>query len=140
MPSRFTAHALDRMIEILESIRVRCLETESSFDKTVTKVGGDYSASARNLLHYLSLRQHDLRDFQQELSSYGLSSLGRMEANTLAGLDAVLAVLHKMDGRKMERTPKNTPPVDFKSGPALLTAHTNALLGPVPKVARKARA
>lgn len=133
MPSRFTAHALGRMIEILESIRVRCLETESSFDKTVTKVGGDYSASARNLLHYLSLRQHDLRDFQQELSAYGLSSLGRMEANTLAGLDAVLAVLHKMDGRKMERTAKSAPPVDFQSGPALLTAHTKALLGPVPK-------
>lgn len=48
------------------------METESSFDKTVTKVGGDYSASARNLLPHLSLRQYDLGDFQQELSSYPL--------------------------------------------------------------------
>jgi pyruvate kinase len=133
MPSRFTAPALERMIEILSSVRDRCLETESSFHQTTKKVSGDYRASARNLLHYLALRQQDLRDFQQELSSYGLSSLGRMEANTLAGLDAVLADLHKMGGRNVERTRKTTPPVDFQTGPALLSAHTNALLGPVPK-------
>src|SRR5271166_623300 len=136
MPSRFTAQALDRLIKVLSSVRDRCFETEASFNRTVTKVGGDYHASARNLLHYLALRHYDLRDFQQELSSYGLSSLGRMEANTLAGLDAVLALLHRMDGRRIDRTPQETPPVDFTTGPALLTSHTEALLGPAPKSRR----
>ena len=135
MSSPFTAHTLRRMKDILNSVRDRCLETESCFHKTVKQVSGDYRASARNLLHYLALRQEDLRDFQHELSSCGLSSLGRMEAHTLAGLDAVLAVLHRMEGRKTERTPKTAPPVDFETGPALLSAHTGALLGP----ARKSR-
>ena len=121
------------MIEILSSVRDRCLETEASFHKTVRKLNGDYRASARNLLHYLALRQQDLRVVQRELAWHGLSSLGRMEANTLAGLDAVLAVLHRISGRQMVRTFKTAPPVDFESGPALLSEHTTALLGPAPK-------
>jgi pyruvate kinase len=109
------------------------LKTQLSFNRIVTKVGADYNASARNLLHYLALRHYDLRDFQQELSSFGLSSLGRMEANTLAGLNAVLAVLHKMNGRTKARTIPAEEPVDFQTGPALLSTHTEALLGLAPK-------
>ncbi|MEO8052959.1 MAG: pyruvate kinase, partial [Acidobacteriota bacterium] len=96
------------------------------------KVAAPYRASARNLVHYLGLRQYDLRGFQGELSAFGLSSLGRVEAQTLAGLDAVLAALHKLDRRKLTRTKEALPPVDFESGPHSLTLHTNELLGPEP--------
>ncbi len=47
----------------------------------------------RNLTHYLVLRQHDLRPLQAELSSLGLSSLGRTESHTLAQVEAVLRAL-----------------------------------------------
>ena len=40
----------------------------------------DQQASARNLLHYLALRSHDLRGAQPLLASHGLSSLGRTES------------------------------------------------------------
>lgn len=66
----------------------------------IAQVDADYRASARNLMHYMGLRHYDLRDLQQQLLSFGLSSLGRMEANTLAGLDAVLRVLYKLNRRK----------------------------------------
>ena len=47
-------------------------------------------ASAENLLHYLSLRSHDLRILQEQLVRLGLSTLGRSEAHVLPTLDAVL--------------------------------------------------
>jgi pyruvate kinase len=133
MHVRSTSPSLERLIEPLSSVRDRCLETEAAFHKTVKEVGADYRASARNLLHYLALRQQDLRKLQQDLASHGLSSLGRMEANTLAGLDSVLGVLHKMCGHNGAKTLESSPPVDFKTGPAMLSTHTRALLGPDPK-------
>lgn len=52
-----------------------------------------FLASARNLADYLSLRRHDLRSLQAELTPWGLSSLGRCEAQVTPTLDAVIATL-----------------------------------------------
>jgi pyruvate kinase len=49
----------------------------------------DYRESARNLIHYLALRRHDLRALQPKLSALGLSSLGRSEARVLPSVAAV---------------------------------------------------
>jgi pyruvate kinase len=132
MPDRFTPRIVEQLIEVLSSVHDRCLKMETSMSAELRRVAAPYRASARNLIHYLGLRQYDLRDFQRELSAFGLSSLGRVEAQTLAGLDAVLAALHKLDRRKLTRTVETLPPVDFETGPHLLAAHTNELLGPEP--------
>ncbi len=132
MQDRFTPHIVEQLIEVLSSVHDRCLRMEASMSGELRKVAAPFRASARNLVHYLGLRQYDLRDFQSELSAFGLSSLGRVEAQTLAGLDAVLAALHKLDRRQLLRTPETRPPVDFDTGPNLLAEHTNALLGPEP--------
>ena len=132
MPTRFTSVAIDRLIQALSSIREQCLGMERKFERQIEKAEPEHRISARNLLHYLALRQHDLREIQRELSSYGLSSLGRMEAHTLAGLDLVLAVLHKLAGRPMTRAPEYVPQVDFATGPAILNSHTEDLLGRAP--------
>ncbi len=50
-------------------------------------------ASAENLLHYLHLRSEDLRDLQDALSAYGLSSLGRCEGSVLTHCRRVRAAL-----------------------------------------------
>lgn len=84
--------------------------------------------SARNLLHYLALRQHDLRLLQMDLSALGLSSLGRLEAHTLVALEAVLIALHRLaDLPSPDLT--QAPPVTFQTGPALLHQHSQQLLG-----------
>ena len=132
MPARFTALAIDRLIRALTEIREQCLGMERKFVREIKQVEPEHRISARNLLHYLALRQHDLREIQRDLSSYGLSSLGRMEAHTLAGLDAVLAVLHKLAGRPMALAPEHVPQVDFATGPAILNSHTEELLGRPP--------
>jgi pyruvate kinase len=92
-----------------------------------------HQASARNLLHYLALRRHDLRPLQNRLSRLGLSSLGRAEASVLATVDAVLSALHHLEGgTPAPRDPADAPPVDFAAGVRLLDEHTEALLGPAP--------
>ena len=132
MPSRFTRDALDRLIAALTELREHCLQHEQANGSHVDRAAPAYRASVRNLLHYLAFRQHDLRDMQRELTSLGLSSLGRTEAHTLAGIDAVLAALHRLAARDMPRPPAALPPVDFASGPAALVEHADALLGPEP--------
>jgi pyruvate kinase len=59
---------------------------------------GEDSDRARNIAHYLALRSHDLNELQLRLSTYGLSSLGRSEADVLAALDALLATLRRLCG------------------------------------------
>ncbi|HSM67623.1 MAG TPA: pyruvate kinase [Ilumatobacteraceae bacterium] len=84
--------------------------------------------SAANLVHYVELRQHDIRALQSRLSAIGLSSLGRSESHVLASLEAVLRILETLAGR---------PPADddaaalsIGEGDFLLAANAADLLGP----------
>ena len=86
--------------------------------------------SARNLLHYMSLRRHDLRPLQLRLAKLGLSSLGRAESHVLATVDAVLRVLHCMVQRDWYHSSEELPVMDFLHGERLLAEHTDALFGP----------
>lgn len=128
-PSRFTSDKLDDLIRKLLAIQDRMLQLESLHGEDVKLAGDEYRTSARNLLHYLGLRQHDIRELQVELTRFGLSSLGRAESYTLANVDAVLAVLHRLANRAYTRPESFELPVDFTSGPALLERHTSLLLG-----------
>ena len=128
MPSRSYAGAL---IDALNRVRAGCLAVEETYAAELAMVSPDVRPSARNLLHYMALRQHDLRDLQRSLAAIGLSSLGRNEAWTLASLNAVLGTLHQMTGQKPEEDSPQAP-VDFISGPAALQDHTQQLFGPPP--------
>lgn len=55
--------------------------------------------SAANLVHYVELRNHDIRELQTDLGLMGLSSLGRSEPYVLATIEAVLSVLAAMSDR-----------------------------------------
>lgn len=92
----------------------------------------NYSMSAINLLHYLTLRRRDLRPLQHRLAKVGLSSLGRAESHVLAAIDAVLEILHRLAQKSWQPPLTETPVPDFSSGPRLLAEHTKALFGPTP--------
>ncbi len=87
--------------------------------------------SAMNLLHYLVLRSHDLRDTQRALATDGLSSLGRMESHVQSSLHAVLRSLHLLAGVEPPAAPERVP-LTVDDGEALLTRHTDELFGPSP--------
>jgi len=116
----------------LKQLRESCLATEREFAGRIGEVCPQASHSVQNLLHYLALRKHDLRDLQSRLASIGLSSLGRMEANALAGLEAVIAILESLVNNPSPLLDPGTPPVDFKSGPAVLAEQADDLLGTAP--------
>jgi pyruvate kinase len=123
---------LKLLIEELEAIRQSALDLEAEVLPRAQTLHPTYTQSARNLLHYLALRRHELRPLQKRLSALGLSSLGRTESHVLASVDRVLETLHHLAG--IPPTPQvDAPPVNgFEEGAALLEQHTEALLGPTP--------
>lgn len=90
------AAMLERVTRRVETLRREALAVEDEFAHTLRRTAPAMRESARNLLHYLAVRQHDIRDLQRDLGRLGLSSLGRMEAHVLASLNAVLDVLHQL--------------------------------------------
>lgn len=96
----------------------------------------EHEAGARNLLHYVALRRHDIRDLQQDLAALGMSSLGRIESHVLA---ATRAVLHLVDRLGQAGTHEGAGyPLDLQAGRRRLEANTDALLG-APSPGRKVR-
>jgi pyruvate kinase len=88
--------------------------------------------SAKNLIHYLAVRQVDIRDLQIELGYLGLSSLGRLEAHVMAGLKSVAYALNCMSENPIKMGDEFYQYVHFKEGDDQLRDHTEALFGPRP--------
>jgi pyruvate kinase len=130
MTSTPTSRQLERPIAQLATLRQGAIELERAYAAEIAKIEPGYRNSARNFLHYLSIRQHDIRGLQQDLGALGLSSLGILEPHALASLNSVMAILEQFSGKDLGETP--VTPVDFRSGPLLLRDHTRALLGPEP--------
>src|SRR5262245_19912852 len=120
---------LAQLAAAVTKLRDQALLLEQTHTTEVKKVVPEYQKSARNLLHYLALRQHDVRELQQELTVAGVSSLGRSEAHVLASLTAVIELLHRARGDTATTSHEPLPPVDFTTGAALLAQHTDVLLG-----------
>jgi pyruvate kinase len=73
-----------------------CLDDlESAMHASIDAVPEEQRESARNLVHYVALRQHDLRDLQRRLAQLGLSSLGRSESYVRGSLREVARRLHE---------------------------------------------
>lgn len=104
---------------------------EQEFGASIAEACPQSRRSVENFLHYLALRKQDLRDLQSRLAALGLSSLGRSESSVLAGLEAVIAILESLAGACFD-SPRQSPSVDFTSGPAALTEQADHLLGPAP--------
>jgi pyruvate kinase len=88
--------------------------------------------SCLNLSYYLALRQHDLRPLQLALKPWGLSSLGRIEAQVMANLDAVISTLGKVCGVDPALLPSHLPVEKFFEGDRLLQSHTEDVFGKAP--------
>ncbi|MGF1510307.1 MAG: pyruvate kinase [Myxococcota bacterium] len=129
MALRYDPGHLARLQRELEVLRDAAKQLERSHHSDLSLIPDAYRDSARNLIHYTAIRQHDIRALQRDLHALGLSSLGRMEAYVLASLDAVLAALRRMQDEDVEVA---DVPVSFVQGRVLLRAHTDTILGPTP--------
>ena len=132
MNPNFQSNHLAHLLQSLEELRGQCLVMEESLKDEIEHVAPAYRTSARNLVHYLALRQHDVRDLQRELSRLGLSSLGRLEGHTLAAIDAVILALRRLLGGTHAPL-EGEPPVGYEAGTQVLARHSAELLGPTEK-------
>jgi pyruvate kinase len=126
-PNVAAAKALAEISALDENLRA----FEASHASVVDRIATARQSSARNLVHYLALRSEDVRELQNELSDFGLSSLGRSEAHAQATVQAVRSVLRTLVGRDASHMLPLTGP-SFAAGRQLLSANSDALLGPRP--------
>ena len=115
----------------LTDLRGEMMGEEASLEGRMAEICDSHRESARNLVHYIALRQHDVRDLQEKLTENGLSSLGRCEADVLGAIDAVLRVLHRLTGKA--EAPAAEPEQTAIRGWELLGRNTDTLLGPPPQ-------
>lgn len=91
-----------------------------------------YQVSAQNLANYMAFRQKDMRHLQEELIPWGVSSLGRLEADVMGTLNAVCKTLSLVTGTELE-----DKEIDYHSQQTfenrynLLNKHTGEILGAV---------
>ena len=124
---------LDTLIEQLSGIRAEMDELEVNAFGHLWQLHNAHAESARNLLHYLALRRHDLRQMQETLAANGLSSLGRAESHVKANVEAIENILRRLsNNHHQEANPQTTRSTGYAQGVALLDAHSEALLGPKP--------
>jgi pyruvate kinase len=121
-----SSNAAEQLIQILSALKQGALDLETCYLEHIDQAQDRYRHSARNLLHYISLRQNDIRAMQDDLAELGLTRLGRAEPHVMGSLDAVLATLHALAGRPVLRA---HDPQQMRTGKALLAEHNQALLG-----------
>ena len=85
-----------RVGERLASIARRADDLEARYAEDLARVHPEFRDSARNLLHYLALRQSDVSELQPSLAALGLSSLGRAERNVIGSIAAVCKALQSL--------------------------------------------
>jgi pyruvate kinase len=119
-------NAPEQLIETLSALKEGACALEASYLEHIDKAQDSYRQSARNLLHYISLRQNDIRAIQDDLAQLGLSRLGQAEPHVMGSLDAVLTTLHALAGHPGLR-PRDQ--LQMHAGKELLGEHTRALLG-----------
>lgn len=118
---------LDRLVHIYDELRRQADERLSGYGELLpTK---QPTVSAVNLAHYLALRSFDLRELQDELSSLGLSSLGRGEAGIVENLHRVIRLLCCILEQEEPAPLHQALTLGNEAGLELLRYNTDILLG-----------
>lgn len=116
----------EQLIHALSALKEGATALETCYQEHIDQAQENHRQSARNLLHYLSLRQNDIRAIQNDLSLLGLSRLGQAESHVMGSLNAVLTTLHALAGHPVLRPQARQ---QMRTGKALLIDHNRELLG-----------
>lgn len=126
MSPKKTARLQEMLRQINDIIR-QAEADEAQQRERIARLHPNYRRSARNLIHYRSLRSHDLRKLQKRLGHMGLSRLAKAHSHVMASLQMNRAILEAF----LEDTPIDLKKakVSFKKGGRLLRKNAKALLG-----------
>lgn len=89
-----TEELIAQLNDILEQVKAE----EVKMAGLIAQVQPHYRDSARNLVHYMTLRAFDLRPIQEKLSMMSISSLGHSEGYTLTNLKKIIHLLRMVQG------------------------------------------
>ncbi len=118
----------DELDEILQSI----IDNESKIDVTLAEIHTEYKLSAKNLCRYLILRSFDLRKYHDNLSGYGVSSLGTSEGYVYSNLYNVVKNLKLIQGLPVEEKSK-IEIIGYERSKELVKKNANKLFNPTRK-------
>ena len=120
---------LDELLVIREKVYQDGTALYTNWKKNISR--DEFLPSAQNLAYYMALRKHDLRDLQERLIPWGLSSLGRLESRVLGTLDSVIKTLSKCVDRQIKEIDYPTKE-SFELGNKLLRENTIQAFGNEP--------
>ena len=118
---------LSQLLEQLEEIKEQAVQFEIKYYKELEKVHPSNLKSAKNLIHYLALRNQDIREIQNALWQLGISRLGRAESHVMASIISVQNILQGILNELPIEFEK--PEINFNKGRKILKANTSSLLG-----------
>lgn len=133
--SKSVEEGLRRLLDETLRVRAHVIEIASQSAESFEGFHPEWKSGARNLFHYLALRQLDLRQLQLRLSQFGLSSLGRSESHVLSNLNEVIKRIHEALGERSFASNPELPEqlLTFPEAEQALHKHSRSLLGPKPK-------
>lgn len=119
-----SSNSLSTLRLALENILASMAAAERAWHPVIQAVHPKQRLSANNLLHYLALRCHDLRDVQDDLHKAGLSSLASSESHAWSQVQAVLERLGA------DVPAPNEAVCDYTTATHLLQQRASAMFGP----------
>jgi pyruvate kinase len=114
---------IDRIGEIIDKAKAK----EEKLEERLKKVHRAFAQSARNLVHYRTLRTFDIRELQEDLGNMCLSRLAKTESHVLASLETNKAVLESFFEGKPAELPRCS--ISPKKSARLLRSNAKDLLG-----------
>jgi len=114
----------------LQAIGELAREFEARYAEDLLAVHPEFSGSARNLVHYLALRQTDIRGLQHDLAALGLSSLDRAERDVMTAVRAVQAALKRIVPEPDGEPDPGREALELRNPRA--DSHKRAILGDTP--------
>lgn len=119
---------LEEMLKVRENVRADGEKLYRSWEKY--DIRESYKVSAQNLADYMAFRQNDMRHLQEELIPWGVSSLGRLEADVLGTLNSVCKTLSLVTDTELQNEDIDYHSMQtFENRYNLLNKHTAEIFG-----------
>lgn len=133
MKTTYNSEVIQKFYSQVLSLHSGARQLEYDYQEELNQIPDSHRTSAANLIHYLALRKHDIRDLQRELGNIGLSSLGRSESHVIASLENVLNILQHLSDEPLTPDFEASSPFKFTTGTKILDCHADELLGLAPE-------
>ncbi|MEO0338123.1 MAG: pyruvate kinase [Bacteroidota bacterium] len=124
---KYKPEKIEPLIDEVNTILDRINEEEQLMSSILEDIHPDYIKSARNLIHYHTLRRQDLRSLQKQLKKLGMSRFANAQGHIKASLLSTKFILKKILEKKYKNPQKSG--LSIKNSGRLLTRHTKELLG-----------